>query len=80
MPTLDTVLQEVDQFIDSEKSHSAAPHVIDVILPLLCAYLPVWWGQGPDNISLTAGYVPVFCLRKLAKNIEIIFVVSLLNT
>lgn len=55
MPTLDTILTEVDQFIESEKSHSTAPHVIDVILPMLCAYLPVWWNQGPDNISLTAG-------------------------
>lgn len=55
MPTLDAILSEVDQFIESEKSHTSAPHVIDVILPLLCAYLPSWWSQGPDNVSLTAG-------------------------
>jgi hypothetical protein len=60
MPTLDSILAEVDQFVESDKSYNDAPHVIDVILPLLCAYLPVWWNQGPDNVSLTAGYVPSF--------------------
>ncbi|XP_072162212.1 ryanodine receptor isoform X2 [Bemisia tabaci] len=55
MPTLEAVLGEVDQFVESGKSHSDAPHVIDVILPLLCSYLPVWWAQGPDNVNLTAG-------------------------
>ena len=25
------------------------PHVIDVLLPFMCTYLPTWWGQGPDN-------------------------------
>ncbi|XP_073986803.1 ryanodine receptor isoform X3 [Rhodnius prolixus] len=73
MPTLDTILTEVDQFIESEKSHSTAPHVIDVILPMLCAYLPVWWNQGPDNISLTAGnYVTMVTsdhMNQLLKNV-----------
>lgn len=55
MPTLDSILAEVDQFVESDKTHTDAPHVIDVIMPLLCSYLPVWWNQGPDNISLTAG-------------------------
>nr|CAD7437731.1 unnamed protein product [Timema bartmani] len=55
MPTLETILNEVDQFVDSEKTHSDAPHVIDVIMPLLCSYLPFWWGQGPDNVSPVGG-------------------------
>lgn len=55
MPTLDAVLAEVDQFVESEKTYADTPHIIDVILPLLCSYLPVWWNQGPDNVSLTAG-------------------------
>nr|CAD7424343.1 unnamed protein product [Timema monikensis] len=55
MPTLETILSEVDQFVDSEKTHSDAPHVIDVIMPLLCSYLPFWWGQGPDNVSPVGG-------------------------
>lgn len=55
MPTLEAVLSEVDQFVDSDKTHNEAPHIIDVIMPLLCSYLPFWWAQGPDNVSLTAG-------------------------
>ncbi|XP_049775985.1 ryanodine receptor [Schistocerca cancellata] len=55
MPTLETVLSDVDQFVESDKSHSDAPHIIDVILPLLCSYLPFWWAQGPDNVSPTGG-------------------------
>ncbi len=27
------------------------PHVIDVVLPFLCSYLPTWWQQGPDNAA-----------------------------
>ncbi|KAE9543520.1 hypothetical protein AGLY_002320 [Aphis glycines] len=55
MPTLETVLNEVDQFVESEKTYADAPHIIDVILPLLCSYLPYWWAQGPDNVALTTG-------------------------
>lgn len=55
MPTLETVLAEVEQFVDSEKTHSDAPHVIDVILPMLCSYLPFWWSQGPDNVGAAPG-------------------------
>ena len=29
------------------------PHVIDVLLPFMCTYLPTWWGQGPDNADPT---------------------------
>jgi ryanodine receptor 2 len=55
MPTLEAVLTEVDQFTESEKTYADAPHIIDVILPLLCSYLPFWWSQGPDNVSPTGG-------------------------
>lgn len=55
MPTLETVLGEVDQFVESDKTYIDAPHVVDVILPLLCAYLPFWWAQGPDNVNPTEG-------------------------
>uniref|UniRef100_A0A0K8TI63 Ryanodine receptor 44F n=1 Tax=Lygus hesperus TaxID=30085 RepID=A0A0K8TI63_LYGHE len=73
MPTLDTVLNEVNAFVESERGHSHAPHVIDVILPMLCSYLPVWWSQGPDNVSLTAGnYVTMVTsdhMNQLLKNV-----------
>ncbi|XP_017959316.1 ryanodine receptor isoform X9 [Drosophila navojoa] len=55
MPNLEAILNEVDQFVESDKTYADAPHIIDVILPLLCAYLPFWWSQGPDNVSPTSG-------------------------
>ncbi|XP_064536238.1 ryanodine receptor isoform X15 [Drosophila montana] len=55
MPNLEAILSEVDQFVESDKTYIDAPHIIDVILPLLCAYLPFWWSQGPDNVSPTSG-------------------------
>lgn len=55
MPNLESILSEVDQFVESEKKYADAPYIIDVILPLLCAYLPFWWLQGPDNVSPTSG-------------------------
>lgn len=55
MPTLDTIMQEVEHYVESDKSYHEAQHVIDVILPLLCSYLPFWWSQGPDNVSPTSG-------------------------
>lgn len=55
MPNLESILQEVDQFVESDKTFNDAPQIIDVILPLLCSYLPFWWSQGPDNVSPTNG-------------------------
>ncbi|XP_035793570.1 ryanodine receptor-like isoform X10 [Anopheles albimanus] len=55
MPTLEAILAEVDQFVESEKTYQEAQHIIDVILPLLCSYLPFWWNQGPDNVSPQTG-------------------------
>lgn len=55
MPNLETILQEVDLFVESVKTYADAPFIIDVILPLLCSYFPFWWAQGPDNVSPTSG-------------------------
>lgn len=73
MPTLETILAEVDQFVDSEKTYADTPHVIDVILPMLCSYLPFWWSQGPDNVSPTGeahvSMVTAEHMNQLLKNV-----------
>lgn len=73
MPNLDAILQEVDQFVDSDKTYADALHVIDVILPMLCSYLPFWWAQGPDNVSPTGGnhvtMVTAEHMNQLLKNV-----------
>ena len=51
MPTLEAVMREVEQYVDSEKNYQEAQHVIDVIMPLLCSYLPFWWNQGKNELK-----------------------------
>lgn len=51
IPTLDQILSEVEHFVESGKTYQEVPHIIDITLPLLCSYLPFWWGQGPDNVN-----------------------------
>jgi hypothetical protein len=48
--SLDTLIADVDKFIEEGKSHTEAPHIIDVILPFLCSYLPAWWHRGPGTL------------------------------
>lgn len=49
VPTLDKMIAEVEAFVDTEKTYNDVPHILDISLPMLCAYLPFWWAQGPDN-------------------------------
>lgn len=73
MPNLESILAEVDQFVESDKTYNEALHIIDVILPLLCSYLPFWWSQGPDNLSPTSGnhvtMVTADHMNQLLKNV-----------
>ena len=55
LPTLEAILVQVEQFVTSEKSYTDAPFIIDVMLPMLCSYLPFWWNQGPDNLDPVGG-------------------------
>ncbi|XP_069170443.1 ryanodine receptor [Procambarus clarkii] len=55
MPTLETVLKQVEKFVEEETKHVDQPQNIDVLLPMLCSYLPFWWNQGPDNVNPSEG-------------------------
>lgn len=55
MPTLEIILNQVEEFVTSDKGYNEVPHIIDVMLPMLCSYLPFWWAQGPDNQNPTGG-------------------------
>ena len=59
MPNLEAVLKQVEKFVEEESKHCDHPYIIDVILPMLCSYLPFWWNQGPDNVNPSEGYVVV---------------------
>ncbi|XP_041469245.1 ryanodine receptor 2-like isoform X1 [Lytechinus variegatus] len=55
IPTLPAVVTEIDKMATSGAKYDQAPHVIEVILPMLCSYLNYWWQQGPDNICRRQG-------------------------
>ena len=55
LPNLDSMISDVDKFIEEGKTYAEAPQIIDVILPFLCSYLPNWWHQGPDNVDPKGG-------------------------
>ena len=55
IPSLEGLLKEVEQFVDNTEAHEKSPHIIDIQLPMLCAYLPFWWNVGPDNVNPSDG-------------------------
>ncbi|XP_035212318.1 ryanodine receptor-like isoform X2 [Stegodyphus dumicola] len=73
MPTLDDLMSQVEKFVNSGGKYSDTPAVIDVIIPMLCSYLPFWWSQGPDNVNVQSGnhvtMVTSEHLNSLLKNI-----------
>ncbi|XP_055934795.1 ryanodine receptor-like isoform X1 [Argiope bruennichi] len=72
MPTIDDLMSQVEKFVATGK-YSETPAVIDVIIPMLCSYLPFWWSQGPDNVNVQSGnhvtMVTSEHLNSLLKNI-----------
>ena len=54
MPNIDDLIANVDKFVMSNTRYVEQPHIIEVIVPMLSAYLPLWWSQGPDNVPPSA--------------------------
>ncbi len=55
IPSLDSLIAEVDKFVEEGTTYTEKPQIIDVVLPFLCSYLPYWWHQGPDNVDPKGG-------------------------
>uniref|UniRef100_T1E1N4 Putative ryanodine receptor n=1 Tax=Cupiennius salei TaxID=6928 RepID=T1E1N4_CUPSA len=72
-PTLDDLMGQVEKFVNGNTKYSDTPAIIDVIMPMLCSYLPFWWSQGPDNVNVQSGnhvtMVTSEHLNSLLKNI-----------
>ncbi|XP_056620483.1 ryanodine receptor 3 [Triplophysa dalaica] len=49
MPELDGLMKDMGEISESGARYTEMPHVIEVILPMLCNYLSYWWSKGPDN-------------------------------
>ncbi|XP_072311661.1 ryanodine receptor 2 [Eucyclogobius newberryi] len=57
LPNLDTCLQEITELAQSGMRYTQMPHVMEVVLPMLCNYMSHWWEHGPENTAERAeGY------------------------
>nr|XP_033808279.1 ryanodine receptor 3 isoform X2 [Geotrypetes seraphini] len=50
MPHLEGLMKEINGLAESGARYTEMPHVIEVILPMLCNYLSYWWERGVENM------------------------------
>ncbi|KAA0711620.1 Ryanodine receptor 3 [Triplophysa tibetana] len=49
LPRLDGLMKDINDMSESGARYAEMPHVIEVVLPMLCNYLSYWWEKGPEN-------------------------------
>ncbi|XP_072436665.1 ryanodine receptor 2 isoform X1 [Chiloscyllium punctatum] len=49
IPSLESLLDEIMELAESGIRYTQMPHVMEVILPMLCSYMSHWWEHGPEN-------------------------------
>ncbi|KAM5301819.1 ryanodine receptor 2 isoform 4-T4 [Glossophaga mutica] len=49
IPSLEKLMEEIVELAESGIRYTQMPHVMEVILPLLCSYMSRWWEHGPEN-------------------------------
>lgn len=49
IPSLEKLMEEIVELAESGIRYTQMPHVMEVILPMLCSYMSRWWEQGPEN-------------------------------
>nr|XP_032804165.1 ryanodine receptor 2-like isoform X12 [Petromyzon marinus] len=59
IPSLDKLLQEIGDLAESGARYTEMPHVIEVVLPMLCSYLSRWWEHGAEEDPRRALEEPV---------------------
>uniref|UniRef100_F6UA28 Ryanodine receptor 2 n=1 Tax=Ornithorhynchus anatinus TaxID=9258 RepID=F6UA28_ORNAN len=49
VPTLEKLMEEIMELAESGVRYAQMPHVMEVILPMLCSYMSRWWEYGPEG-------------------------------
>ncbi|KAM8814823.1 ryanodine receptor 2 isoform 1-T1 [Rhynchonycteris naso] len=49
IPSLEKLMGEIVELAESGIRYTQMPHVMEVILPVLCSYMSRWWEHGPEN-------------------------------
>jgi ryanodine receptor 3 len=55
IPQLEGLMKEINDLAESGARYMEMPHVIEVILPMLCNYLSYWWERGPESLPPSTG-------------------------
>lgn len=64
---------------ESGARYTEMPHVIEVVLPMLCTYLSYWWENGPENQPASGGSIS--CTTVTSENLSLILgnILKILN-
>ncbi|RVE55463.1 hypothetical protein OJAV_G00236070 [Oryzias javanicus] len=49
VPNLQKSLEEIMELAESGVKYTQMPHVMEVVLPMLCSYMSHWWENGPES-------------------------------
>uniref|UniRef100_A0A8B9CV61 Ryanodine receptor 2 n=1 Tax=Anser brachyrhynchus TaxID=132585 RepID=A0A8B9CV61_9AVES len=49
IPSLVKLMEEIVELAESGIRYTQMPHIMEVILPMLCSYMSHWWEHGPEN-------------------------------
>ncbi|XP_052468031.1 ryanodine receptor 2 isoform X4 [Carassius gibelio] len=50
VPSLERALEEIMELAESGMRYTQMPHVMEVLLPMLCSYMSHWWEHGPESV------------------------------
>nr|XP_055028682.1 ryanodine receptor 3 isoform X6 [Misgurnus anguillicaudatus] len=76
VPHLDGLMKDINDMSESGARYTEMPHVIEVILPMLCNYLSYWWEKGPESKA------SVCCTTVTSEHLSIILgnILKILNS
>ncbi|KAM8737294.1 ryanodine receptor 3 isoform 6-T6 [Acanthopagrus schlegelii] len=79
MPRLDGLTKDINDMAESGARYTEMPHVIEVVLPMLCNYLSYWWERGPENQPASGG--SVCCTTVTSEHLSVILgnILKILN-
>lgn len=69
IPQLEGLMKEINDLAQSGARYTEMPHVIEVILPMLCNYLSYWWEQGPEHLPPDTG---PWCTKVTSEHLSVI--------
>lgn len=79
MLRLDGLMKDINDMAESGARYTEMPHVIEVVLPMLCNYLSYWWERGPENQPASGG--SVCCTTVTSEHLSLILgnILKILN-